>query len=347
MKEKVKGVGLISGGLDSTLAAMVMKEAGVDVYGINFNTGFCITSHRSEVRRKKDNEPKKLMCQALRASCDVDIPVEVVDVSKEFLEIVLNPKHGYGSNVNPCIDCRIFMLKKAKEYADRIGAKFIFTGEVIGQRPMSQYREALKLIERKAGLEGYLLRPLSAKLLEPTVPEKEGWIDRNKLLSISGRGRKEQYDLCEKYGFEDIPQPAGGCCFLVDVNFARRFKDLVSHREIGKVTNEDMILLQVGRHFRFSYDLKAIVGRDEQENKFLEKYSKERWCFQAQDCGSPLTIVEGDPGEEEKRTIAALTARYSSAREHEQVNVLCSKEDTQEIIHIDRSEIKDFTENLI
>lgn len=347
IKEKVKAVGLISGGLDSTLAAMVMKEAGLDVYGVYFDTGFCVTAHRREVRRKKDDVPEKMMCEVLRASCDVDIPIEIINISEEFMNIVIDPKHGYGSNVNPCIDCRIFMLKKAKEYADRIGAKFVFTGEVLGQRPMSQYRSALKLIEKQAGLEGYLLRPLSAQLLEPTVPEKEGWVDREKLLRISGRSRKEQLALCEKYGLKDLPQPAGGCCYLVDKNFARRFRDLISHRERGSVKAEDMHLLQTGRHFRFSYDLKAIVGRDERENEFLEKFKEGRWLFQALDCGSPLTLAEGELNEEQKCTIAALTVRYSSAREQDSVRVLCEKDSVQEFITVNKSDIKDFSEYIL
>ncbi|MEW5807060.1 MAG: hypothetical protein AB1756_06915 [Acidobacteriota bacterium] len=345
MKEKIRAVGLISGGLDSTLAAMVMKDAGVDVYGVNFSTGFCIVDHRRAVRRKKDSDPKKLRNEALRAASDVEIPIEIIDISKEFLEIVLQPKHGYGSNINPCIDCRIFMLKKAKEHADRIGAKFVFTGEVLGQRPMSQHRSALMLIENQSGLEGYIVRPLSAKLLEPTVPEKEGWVERDKLYSINGRSRKEQFELCKRFGLEDFPQPSGGCCYLTDPNYARRFRDMIAHREKGKVTCDDLILLKVGRHFRLSYRLKAIIGRDEQENRFLERYRKGRLCFEALNCGSPLTIVEGEADAGERRVLAALTARYSSARGQETIDVRCMKDGLEEVITITAAEIKDFSES--
>lgn len=342
--EKIKAVGLISGGLDSTLAAIILKQQGVDVHGVSFLTGFSILDHRRDVRRKKDQTPERLRDEPVITSRQADIPVEIIDISEEFLRLVLNPKHGYGANINPCIDCRIFMLKKSREYADKIGAKFIFTGEVIGQRPMSQYRSALKLIEKQSGLEGFLLRPLSAKLLDPTIPEKEGWVDREKLLNLNGRSRKKQLELCEQFGIKDFPQPSGGCCYLIDKNYARRFRDLVSHREKGKVTPDDLALLKVGRHFRFSYKLKAIVGRDEQENKFLERFKEGRWLFEALDCGSPITLVEGEPDENEKRLLASLTARYSSARDQEQVKVLCEKDELKEFIMVGKSGLKDFSE---
>lgn len=326
------------------LAAMILKKQGIDVFGVSYDTGFSILEHRRDVQRKKDQSPEKLRDEAKIASQQTGIPIEVIDISKEFLNIVLNPKHGYGSNINPCIDCRIFMLKKSKEYADKIGAKFIFTGEVIGQRPMSQYRAALKLIEKQSGLEGLLLRPLTAKHLDPTIPEKEGWVDREKLLDLHGRSRRKQLELCKEFGIEKIPQPSGGCCYLIDVNYARRFRDLVSHREKGKVTLDDLTLLKVGRHFRISYKVKAIVGRDEQENNFLEKFKKGRWYFQAIDCGSPLTLAEGELNEEEKRGLAALTVRYSSAKDRNEVKVLCEKDGSIEYLAIKKSQMKDFSE---
>ncbi len=343
-EKKIKAIGLISGGLDSMLAAIILKQQEIDVYGVSFLTGFSILDHRREMKRKKDQSPKRLRDETLIASQQAGIPIRIIDISKEFLDLVLNPKHGYGANINPCIDCRIFMLKKAKEYADEIGAKFIFTGEVIGQRPMSQYRSALKLIEKQSGLEDLLLRPLSAKFLNPTIPEREKWIEREKLLDLHGRSRKRQLELCEQFGIKDIPQPSGGCCYLIDENYARRFRDIVSHREKGKVTLDDLTLLKVGRHFRFSYKLKAIVGRDEQENKFLERFKKGKWRFEAIECGSPVTIVEGEPDEKEKELLASLTARYSSARDQEQVKVLCEKDQFKELIVIDKSELKDFSE---
>jgi tRNA U34 2-thiouridine synthase MnmA/TrmU len=343
-KEEIKAVGLISGGLDSTLAAILLKKQGIEVHGVSFDTGFSILEHRRNVQRKKDQSPERLRDEAKIASHQADIPIEIIDISREFLSVVLNPKHGYGATINPCIDCRIFMLKKAKEYADKIGARFIFTGEVIGQRPMSQYRSALSLIEKQSGLEGLLLRPLTAKHLDPTIAEKEGWVDREKLLDFHGRSRKRQLELCKDFGIEDIPQPSGGCCYLIDKNYARRFRDLVSHREKGMVTLDDMTLLKVGRHFRISYKVKAVVGRDEQENNFLEKFKKGRWCFQAVDCGSPVTLAEGEPDENEKRIMASLTARHSSARDQDEVKVLCEKDGSKEYLAINKSERKDFSE---
>jgi tRNA U34 2-thiouridine synthase MnmA/TrmU len=329
-RNQITAIGLISGGLDSTLAACVLVEQGLNVIGLNFSTGFCKTDARRAVNRPGER-PERLRHEGLRAGADAGIPIEVIDVAEEYLKMVLNPKHGYGRVMNPCIDCRIFMLRKAKAYMEEAGGHFVFTGEVLGQRPMSQHRQALREIEREAGLQGYLLRPLSAAFLEPTAPEKEGWVDRDRLPAIRGRGRRIQMELAAKYGVLDYPQPSGGCCFLTDENFGRRFRDKIDHTGADRISPDDLVFLKVGRHLRLGPDLKIVVGRDEPENNFLERYRQGRWAAEALDCSSPLTLVEGDPDPAQRERIAAITARYSNARDRERVRVHLARDDEQEI----------------
>ncbi|MCZ6696912.1 MAG: hypothetical protein O7A63_10280 [Acidobacteria bacterium] len=330
---KIRAIGLMSGGLDSTLAARVLLEQGIDVIGINFSTGFCMNDHRRAMA-KANEDPKRMRNEALRAGADLRIPIEVLDAGEAYLKMVLNPKHGYGKRANPCIDCRIFMIHGAADYMREHGGHFIFTGEVLNQRPMSQHHQALRLIEKECGIPGYLLRPLSAKHLPPTMPEKLGWVDRDKLLGISGRSRKEQIEYSRSRGLDDYPQPAGGCCFLADENFARRFHDKKEHADHATLRKEDMILLKVGRHFRLAPDVKIIVARDEGENNFLTRLEAPGWQFEATDCGSPITLVEGDPDENLKRFIAAITARYSSRRSEPLVEVVARKNGHEERIMV-------------
>src|SRR4030043_1004028 len=211
----MKAIALLSGGLDSTLAARLVLDQGIELEALNFMTVFCTCPNKGAT------------CLASQKAVEtLGIPLKVFNVSEEYLNVVRNPKHGYGSNMNPCIDCRIFMLKKAKVYMEESGASFIITGEVLGQRPMSQRRDAMRLIEKEAGLEGLILRPLSAQFLPVTLPEKEIWINRETLLGIQGRSRKPQMKLADHYGIRDYPCPAGGC-LLTDPQFANRMKDLM------------------------------------------------------------------------------------------------------------------------
>lgn len=320
--EKIKAVAMLSGGLDSSLAVKIVADQGVEVIGINFNTGFCLTDHkRRMLGLGAEIDPESVRNEALEAGAKWRLPVEIIDISAEYMDILTNPRYGYGSAINPCIDCRIYMQKKAREYMERVGARFLITGEVVGQRPMSQMRKTLRLIEKQSGLEGYILRPLSARILEPTVPEMEGWVDREKLYGISGRSRKPQMELATKLGLLDYPQPAGGCCFLTDHNYARRLQDLFRNQVKKTLTTEQVLLLKVGRHFRINANTKAIVGRNEAENLFLEKNTENKVLISCVDVMGPLTVIEGDPGDEEVRLAAALTARYSDGKNDGTVKV--------------------------
>jgi len=298
----MKAIALLSGGLDSTLATKVIIEQGVDLVALNFVTVFCTCTHRGAT------------CLASQKAVEtLGIPLKVFNVSEEYLSVVKHPKHGYGRNMNPCIDCRIFMLKKAKAHMEASGASFIVTGEVLGQRPLSQRRDAMRLIEKEAGLEGFILRPLSAKVLPITVPEKEGWVDREKLLKFQGRSRKPQIELAEHYGIHDYPCPAGGC-LLTDPGFAKRIKDLMDH-DLDFSTN-DVHLLKIGRHFRFSHGVKLVVGRNEEENQKIQTFAQgEDVLLKVSSFPGPLSLLRGklDEGDIEKG--AAITVHYSKAKD--------------------------------
>jgi tRNA-specific 2-thiouridylase len=304
----MKAIALLSGGLDSTLAAKVIMDQGVELEALNFLTVFCNCTHRGE------------SCLASKKAVEgLGIPLKVLNVSEEYLNVVKDPKHGYGRNMNPCIDCRIFMLKKAKEYMKTTGASFIVTGEVLGQRPMSQRRDAMRLIEREAGLERIILRPLSAKFLPETVPEEKGWVDREKLLDISGRSRKPQIKLAEEYGIRDYPCPAGGC-LLTDPGFARRLKDLMA-QDPG-FSLHDIHLLKFGRHFRLSPRLKLIVGRHEEDNKKIQAFAQEGdLLVKVSGYPGPLSLLRGVTDQEAIETAAAITARYSKGKDLSRVEV--------------------------
>ena len=257
----VKAIALLSGGLDSTLAVKLILEQGIEVVCLNFVTPFC-------------NCNRKDGCQseAKRVCSEFGLNLKVISLVDEYFEIVRNPKHGYGANMNPCLDCRILMLKKAKAYMEEIGASFIITGEVLGQRPMSQRRDAMRIIERKAGVEEFILRPLSARHFDPTIPEIEGIIDRQRLLAFSGRSRKPQIALADEYGLKDYPCPAGGC-LLTDPEFAKRMRDLITHKPDFNIN--DVQLLKIGRHFRLTPEAKLIVGRNQEENQRLSSLAQE------------------------------------------------------------------------
>jgi len=298
VEKKIKAIGLLSGGLDSIVAAKLILEQSIEVEALNFVTAFCTCTSKSSG------------CLASQKAADqLGIPLKVVDVSEEILDVVKNPKFGYGSGMNPCLDCRIFVFKKAKEYMVASGADFIFTGEVLGQRPMSQRREAMNIVERESGLRGYLLRPLCAKLFPPTVAEEKNFIDREKLLAISGRSRKGQIALTKKFNIKDYPCSSGGC-LLTDKGFARRMKDLMLHKPDFVLS--DVLLLKYGRHFRISPDVKLVVARDEDENFRLAALKKsDDIVFHAQEPLGPISILRGNASGEFVATAASITARYA------------------------------------
>jgi tRNA U34 2-thiouridine synthase MnmA/TrmU len=293
----MKAIALLSGGLDSTLACKLTLEQGIEVIAVNFLTVFCTCT------------PKGKSCLVSKsAALKLGIELKVFEVSKEYLEIVKKPKYGYGSNLNPCIDCRIFMFKKAGEIMRQIDASFLITGEVLGERPMSQRKEAMKIIEKEAGLEGLILRPLSAKLLEPTIPEKQGWVDRKKLLAIKGRSRKPQIQLAKKFSINGYPCPAGGC-LLTNSGFAKRIRDLMKYKL--KFGVNDVQLLKTGRYFRLNKNAMLIVGRNKEENDKLLKLAKEDdLYFYPLKVKGPVGIGRGHFENEDIFTSAGIIARY-------------------------------------
>lgn len=294
---KIKALALLSGGLDSTLAVKLLLDQGIDVKAVNFVTPFCLC--------------RKGGCGAYEVAKNLGIPLKTISLGKDYLKIVRKPKFGYGRYMNPCIDCRILMFKRAKEYAEEIGASFIFTGEVLDERPMSQHRKALQIIEAEAGLKGRILRPLSAKLLLPTEPEIKGLVDRSKLLGIRGRSRRKQLELAKELGLTSYACPSGGC-LLTYKEFAAKVKDLFDHKK--RISLNDIQLLKVGRHFRFGEN-KIIVGRNERENTILIKLkAKSDYFFEAQGCGSPITLLQGPKTKQAIVKAAQLTAYYSDQK---------------------------------
>lgn len=325
MSRRTRALGLISGGLDSTLAARLLIEQGIEVRGIYFSTGFCI-SDPSRPDRGGRQYASNLCHEALKVGHDLKFAVKVVDVSREYLDIVTNPRWGYGKNANPCVDCRIMMLKRAKELMSDVEAQFVFTGEVVGQRPMTQHRPTLRQMEKESGLRGFLLRPLCAKNLAETEVERRGWVDRSRLKGFSGRSRKPQIALAEEFGLMEYPQPAGGCCYLTDPSYGRKFFDFLNHLETGReVSHEDFILMKVGRHLRISDDLKVIVGRDESENDFLEEFRKGHWTLTARGVEGPLALLDGRVNEAGIEKAARVVARYCDGRDWPSVDIECDK----------------------
>ncbi|UCF59018.1 MAG: hypothetical protein JSV15_00910 [Candidatus Bathyarchaeota archaeon] len=294
----MKALALLSGGLDSTLAARLVQAQGIDVAAVNFVSPFCLCGRGG--------------CGAAGMAKQLQIPLKTISLGGEYLKIVRKPKHGYGKNMNPCIDCRILMFKKAKKYAKEIGASFLFTGEVLDERPMSQHRRALDIIEKEAGLEGMIVRPLSAELLPMTKVEKKGWIDSEKLLGIRGRSRKKQIELIKQFNIKDYPCPAGGC-LLTYKDYAAKIRDMFEHKK--RIRIKDVLLLKIGRHFRFEEN-RVIVGRNKTENERLRDLKDlNDYYFEVPDCGSPLTILQGPKEEKAIEIAAALTARYSDSKE--------------------------------
>jgi tRNA-specific 2-thiouridylase len=297
-----KAVALFSGGLDSQLAVLTILKQGIDVKALEFLTPFNTPIAGNSLHAQKDVVSEEL-----------GYDVYTRQLKETFIDIVKNPRFGYGKHMNPCIDCRILMLREAKVFMDEIGADFIITGEVLGQRPMSQRKDTINCIDKEAGLKNYVLRPLSAKLLSVTIPEAAGIVNRDMLHDFCGRSRRPQIGLAREFKLEHYPAPAGGC-LLTEPIFAHKLKDLLACNPNPIV--RDITLLKIGRHFRFSPACKIIVGRDQKENEILESLASDSdSLITIEGYGSPTTLVSGKITDEALRIAASLCARYSDAKE--------------------------------
>lgn len=295
-----RAISLISGGLDSSLATLIVARQGIDVFGLSFSSPFFGV------------EAARLV------SIELGIPFKVIDLSHHYLELLKNPRYGFGKNMNPCIDCHILMLKEAGGYMLEVGGDFIITGEVLGSRPKSQSRRALEIIQKESGQNGLVLRPLSARLLSPTLPEIYGWVRRDALLDIHGRSRKRQLALAKKFGITRFSQPAGGC-LLTDPAFSRRLRDLLHHTT---PTIKDLEILRYGRHFRLSEKTKLIVGRNEDENKNLVNLLQDGdLILMVNGYKGPVTIMRGEIDNLLIIKAASICARYSDARYLDRVRI--------------------------
>jgi len=334
MKDSIRAVALISGGLDSLLAAKVVQDQGVHVEGLNFYTGFCVEGHTHSIRSSLADARARagkapIRNNALWVAEQLGIKLHIIDVIDDYKDVVLNPKHGYGKNLNPCVDCKVFMVNRAQTWGfmQDNGFDFVITGEVLGQRPKSQVRDKLELIATESGAEDRLLRPLSAKHLVPTLPEREGWIDRDKLFDFHGRNRKPQIALAKSLGFEDWAQPAGGCCFLTDPEYAKRLGDMWNSRNTREYSLDDIMLLKVGRHLRPSPNYKLLIGREEGENNYLEGYKNQFTHIRINSHKGPLTLLDGKADDTELTLAARIAARYSQGRTADKVEVTVHQTD--------------------
>jgi tRNA-uridine 2-sulfurtransferase len=319
MTQQRKAIALVSGGLDSMLAVRVVQDQGVRVEGINFFTGFCVEGHTHAIRRQDQRRAKRN--NALWVAEQLGIPLHIIDIIEEYKQVVLNPRHGYGAHLNPCLDCKIFMVHKALDWVREHGFDFIITGEVVGQRPMSQRRDTMPVVARESTAGDLLLRPLCAKNLPPTRPELEGWVDRNALFDFSGRSRKPQMELARRFGFQDYAQPAGGCCFLTDGQYSVKLTDLWSNRGRRDYDLDDIMLLKVGRHLRPAASFKLIIARDEGEGRFLEGYRRRFTHLATLSHPGPLALIDGTPSDQELLLAARLVARFSKGRAAQEVVV--------------------------
>lgn len=319
MIKQRKAVALISGGLDSLLSTKLILDQGVHVEGLNFYTGFCVEGHTHAIRKVDQAKPKRN--NALWSAEQLGIKLHIIDIVEEYKQVVLNPKHGYGSYLNPCLDCKVFMVGRARQWLEEHGFDFIITGEVIGQRPKSQNKKYMPVVTRESGAFDRLLRPLCAKILPETLPEREGWVDRSKLFGFNGRSRKPQIALAAQYGFEDYAQPAGGCCFLTNPQYSAKLADLWQARGDKQYELDDIMLLKVGRHVRPRPHFKLIIGREEGENNFLMGYKRQFTHLQCTTHHGPLVLVEGELKPEDRELAAQIVARYTQGRDAEKVNI--------------------------
>lgn len=292
----MKAIALFSGGLDSTLAMKLIINQGIEVIACNINTGFGSTKDRLT--------HMKNMCEQVGAE------LRIIDIQNEYLqEVLFSPKHGYGKHFNPCIDCHAKMFAVAKRIMETEGASFLISGEVLGQRPMSQNRESLAKVLNDSACEGLLLRPMSAKSLEPTIAEREGWVDRDKLENIVGRNRERQLELAEEFGLKDYESPGGGC-LLTDEHFSRKIRDLIAHDTFEVA---DIITLKYGRQLRLPGGAKLIIGRDEKDNIKLEAISNPKYIPIHTELFGPHSLISANATEADKLLAAKLVLAYCKA----------------------------------
>ena len=301
------------------LAARVVQEQGVHVEGLNFFTGFCVEGHTHAIRKRDQEKAKRN--NALWVAEALGIPLHIVDVVDDYQDVVLNPKHGYGQHLNPCLDCKIFMVQRALEWIRAEGFDFIITGEVIGQRPKSQRRETMPLIARESEAQDLLLRPLCAKHLPETRPEREGWVNRENLYGFHGRNRKPQIALAREFGFSDWAQPSGGCCFLTNAAYSDKLSDLWKARGERRYTLDDILLLKVGRHLRPRPHFKMIIAREEGESRYLQGYRRDFAHLRCTSHEGPLALIDGTIASEDLELAARIVGRYSQGRSGTAVTV--------------------------
>ncbi len=320
---KRKALALLSGGLDSTLAVRLMLDMGIEVEALNFTSPFCTCTGKNSGCKS----------EAVRVAQEFNIPIKVMHKGIDYLEVVRSPVHGYGKGLNPCVDCRIYLLRAAHAYMAECGADFIITGEVLGQRPMSQRHDAMRLIERESGLEGLLLRPLSAQFFAPTIPEREGWVDRERLLAIRGRSRKEQFELAEELDVKNYPCPAGGC-LLTELSFVPKVQDVFDHSD--QLDLRDFRLLKIGRHFRVGTRTKVIIGRNEADNNLLETVRQPgEAAITWMDGNSPLGVVCGEQDPAAERLALGILLRYTRAVQGAQCRIRLRRNGTETVVTAD------------
>lgn len=314
-KKVIRALGLCSGGLDSMLAGLVLRRQPVEVAWITFETPFFAAD------------------KARAASRSTGIPLTVKEITPTYLKMLRHPACGYGKYMNPCLDCHALMFRLAGEWMRAEGFDFLFSGEVVGQRPMSQTKSSLRYVEKHSGFEGYILRPLSARNLPETIPEKKGWVDRERLLNLSGRSRKPQIKLAAEFGIADYPAPAGGC-LLTDPGYARRLKDLFAHQ--SQIEPADLEMLKHGRHFRLDATTKIIVGRTQKDNQqILAQHDPSReTTLNVIDYPGPVVVIAGKTSPEALTKAAAICAGYSKAAQETEADVLATFPDGQHTLRV-------------
>lgn len=323
----MKAIALFSGGLDSTLAIKLILDQGIEVLALNISTGFGSTKDRQE---------------HMQSMCDqVGAELMIIDIESEFLQDVLfSPKHGYGKNFNPCIDCHAKMFAVAKRIMEAEGASFLISGEVLGQRPMSQNKDALQLVLNESNCDGLLLRPMSAKLLEPTIAETKGWVDREKLEGISGRSRDRQLQLAGEIGLADFESPGGGC-LLTDENFGKKMRDFIKYE---KFEVKDIPVMKFGRHLRLPDGAKLVVGRNKDENAYMQEIKNDKF-YHIRTFGvpGPHSLLSKNASERDKELAAKIILTYTKAEKDAAYTLLFDKEELQSSPYSSRQEIEAFT----